>query len=1326
MKKKNYDVLEDEFSSGAMPSFFDDVPPAASDDDIPLDCLANDGEDAWTESDAIEADWVQELLLHRTPPARAVPAAPAPRESHLLEPAAAPAKAALAEGLEAKALDVFSEAGSETAAVLPSEPSEAAVAAVASGTATNPVAFDVCTAPLTVPTLLEASAGTGKTFSIKHLVLRLVVEEDMPIDTLLIMSFTRAATAELSARIKHHLSDMHGFLTGTLGADEVDRLLVEQLELWKKRRTAALAGSGEKAEKVAAFYERSAIAARIKRSLTRFDKAAIYTIHSFAQKSLTAFAFSSGAALDWTLEDDDAALREDVVEDFLRRELDRYRDAPDVRERLALGAAWSEKLHALAGHPASLMPREIVSELSAETPSENDPMTAVLARFIEEAPAALREKKRAAGVATFDDLLVELWARLEADRSGDFAGSLRSAYRGVLVDEFQDTDPLQFAIFKRLFIDAVHPASTVQAAESAAASDKPSRALFFVGDPKQAIYRFRSADLNTYLDARRLIARIGICAELQKNFRSSPPLVEAFNRFFAAAPADSRGPFLREELRYTQVKASDSNTGLFRLTRGSWKAVVPLEIWGTVTSLPMAKSDRVDATAQAIAGDIAALIGAGKAGKAAVALEEGDASPQIGEVLLGERRVPLRAVEARDIAILVRTRDEIAPIRAALLKYGVRLRMNSKADVCATPEAADLLLVLRAFNAPGDERVVRAARATRFIGEPLSQIAADDEAGRVALRALFENCAAKWRRYGVASAFTGLMEETGLAQRLLRVHNGERMLANYTHLVEVLHEAGRRHPTPAGLIAWFESAVAGADDEAGSEARKLRLESDANVVTGETIHSSKGLQYPIVYVPNAEQFDTSGSPSAVRRARVDAGVSPCGMVLQLSHEKTACPEAEVAEARQELLRLAYVAMTRAAKRLVITVPQRPRSPKNNTLWHGQTLKNAFFRILTGEESPASGEAVLKVLETLSDERTIVLRDINEVRSRKVAPVRALASETAALTAAPAKDRRAQWRISSFTAISRMLEDEAEGAGAKPFFGAKKRRLPSGDILAFPRGAQAGTCLHAMLEEADFAHFAEPDACEAREAFVRRIVERHLSFPSEAAKTDAVRGAARMLCDVLNAEIAPGLRLKNVPAGMRFAELEFLLSMRSALTADILGEALGAIDPKYAVPGLTRERLTGFLTGFIDLVIAVDGKFWVIDWKSNAVADTPEGYDENAMSDEMRKHCYRLQYLIYLVALRRFLKARLGEKFRESMIGGAIYVFLRGVRAETTTAANPQGIVFDPVKPEVIAALDEFFDSGVSARRLAALQTGVPNAAKTEAYAAVNGKESGHA
>ena len=300
-----------------------------------------------------------------------------------------------------------------------------------------------------------------------------------------------------------------------------------------------------------------------------------------------------------------------------------------------------------------------------------------------------------------------------------------------------------------------------------------------------------------------------------------------------------------------------------------------------------------------------------------------------------------------------------------------------------------------------------------------------------------------------------------------------------------------------------------------------------------------------------------------------------------------------------------------------------------------------------------------------------------------------AETTTAYEAAPSAGRSRAWRVSSFTGISRMTEDD--GSGARVWFGKAKTTPIEGDILSFPKGAQAGTCLHEIMELADFSAMAAdtPEADAARRTLALREVEKHLSLVGSEAE-NAAEGAAGMIFDLLNAEVAPGVTLKRVSPSARSAELEFLLPIPEGLTAERLARELRRLDPKYDFGALRPESLKGFLTGFIDLAFESGGRFYVLDWKSNKIAEEAAGYTEKAMADEMAVHLYRLQYLIYWVALRRFLKVRLGSLWRDDMIGGAIYVFLRGVRAGVTTPANPQGIVFDPVAPEVIERLDDLF------------------------------------
>ncbi len=1118
--------------------------------------------------------------------------------------------------------------------------------------------FAVETAPLTEPTLLEASAGTGKTFSIKHLVLRLIVELDMPINKLLVVTFTKAATAELASRIRAHIGETLGYLTGIYGREDVDPLVVRQVDIWR-------GGLVTDEEAVA----------RLRNSLARFDDASISTIHSFCQKMLSEHVFTSSGSFETELSDDDAALRQEVTEAFLRRELDACATAAERRSLMG-GDDWAGKLRHLAGMPEDLAPRIIDKDV------EPGPR-AWLERFIGTAPAELRALKRERGLATFDDLLAEMWIMLRDDVSGAFAAGIRNAYQGVLIDEFQDTDPVQFAVFEKLFL---------KIPKSERRSREP-RALFFVGDPKQAIYSFRSADLDTYMRARGLIGRH---SRLGRNFRSCPKLVQAVNAFFSRAGEKA---FLRGDLAYNAVKAKADRTGLYLFDEEKgWHEADVLEIWSTEEGLEN-KEAIVDAAAQAVADDVARLIRRGREGTAALAagpdeaaigttsieINDGESDGESGTGTL--KTIRLRAVEARDIAILVQKREHVPEVKQALARRGIRVVMKSKDDVFKTEEAHDMLCLLRAFAEPGDERAITALRATRIMAATLSELCADDERGRSALRERLEAGVARWRRAGAAAALSAFLNEEKLAERLLPVEGGEQRLTNYAHIIELLNDAGRRYATASGLVTWFETARS---QNAGEE-RRVRLASDANLVTVETIHSSKGLQYPIVYLPRAEATAVlmAESRSVYRKSETT------GMTLLMGHDKFTEPKELKNKRSEEVVRLAYVAMTRAASRLVLVLPQvktggkSKKNPKSGWDWHYS--RNAYFMTLTGSLEPERGDVLraLAELDGLPGVRRIEIESLLSLPAERISTVSPTLD--AGLGFDPASPVLPKWRVSSFSSINRTVSDDDVA-----WFGPKPSDGPLEGILAFPRGTKAGDAMHGMLEVADFPAVAPdtPEADALRRRIAREKIETFLAFPDEASLEKAVGEAARMIYDVVNAEILPGIRLRDVRMTERASEMPFLLRMREGLNVADLRALLASFGEPYDIPGLTDDDLSGFLTGFIDLAFGAGGKFWILDWKSNAITRavrTQADFTEPVMAEEMRVHRYRLQYLIYLVALRRFLKARLGPDYDDSLLGGACYVFLRGVSADAVRGANGiQGVVHDPVGIDKIARLDELF------------------------------------
>lgn len=1133
----------------------------------------------------------------------------------------------------------------------------------ASGAAGKPAAFDVCTAPLNGLTLLEASAGTGKTFSIKHLVLRLIVEKAVPFEKILVVTFTKAATAELSARIGQHLTQALSLAQGRLAPERADPLLIKQLSLWQQ---AGLA-SGE-------------ILERLRAAVSTLDKASISTIHGFCQKMLTENAFTAATPFETDVVPEADEIIEETIEAFLRMELDRVE--PDKREQIVSSMDnWQATLKALLRSPAGLIAHR------AEPGNKADPVQKqTMERFIAFAPEHVKKAKQEASLMTFDDLLVNFYEALEADKAAPagaiFHEQIRELYSAVLVDEFQDTDPVQLKIFQTLFIDA---------------PDYAERSLFFVGDPKQAIYSFRSADLGMYLELKNHVlhtsdpANVRI-AELTTNFRSARRLIKALNALYAPGKTDGQtgiGGFFKDDLPYTCVASTDKK-GLYAKTpAGDYQETPAVEF---LYHAEPVQAGAFEDGIRMLAARVAQMIKAGREETLLIPCKPGEA----GAVQV-EEGVFARPVRPGDIAILVRSRTKNTAIAHALSAYNIRLSVSTSDDICKTAEADEFLMLLQAINNPGDDRTVRAALTTRIFGYTLLELAQPDDNREAQLREQLQWARRAWVKNGVAAAFRSLFEGRRVAERLLKTRDGEAALTNYTHLIELLHELGQRYRSPAGLIARFEKMRT---EKYPDESRRPRLASDANLVTLETIHSSKGLEYPIVFVN--EVSGLIGKADASTFFRVDKPGLNGGVdrELHLFVDKAQASKAHKDAGLEEAARLFYVAATRARCHLVLVHPCRRKSGKTPDDWFGvgnMVFANLMCNVFGGKK-PSADVALTGVTAWKKAAPGLVATDSMENFGKAVAnlvlpPVK---EDKPALTVLDSSPREAAWNVRSFTAITRMIDDEGEYVNA--YYGkGTTADAPAGDILSFPRGARAGDALHQMLELADFQAMAKDmdKAREDRQALVRRIMTQENLIP--AAQTDAleaaVEGASQMIFDVLNAELIPGLYLRDISPTERAAEMEFLLNMPANVKAEDLGRVLEAIDPKYAVPGLNDSALKGYMTGFIDLTFGADGKFWLLDWKSNALgAITPEEFTAEAMAAEMQLHHYRLQYLLYGVALRRLLKVRLNTGDPDALIGGAIYVFLRGIRANSTPFADGtrQGIVFDPIAPGVLEALDRLF------------------------------------
>ncbi|GHT92455.1 RecBCD enzyme subunit RecB [Betaproteobacteria bacterium] len=1217
-----------------------------------------------------------------------------------------------------------------------------------------PLPLDVLTVPLDGVRLIEASAGTGKTYSIRGLYLRQVLERDVAVGQLLVVTFTKAATAELAERIRKSLVDARRACDAGPGAAAgLEGQLVEQ---------ARVAGK--------TVVE---IRQRLNDAIARFDEAAIFTIHGFCQRALADSPFAAGQPYRLELGEDDGVLRLEVARDFWRRELSgpdsggnaqlaahllAHKDSPErwamwLKEMLArplareewdvaceaageegaaleaaLAMAWEEacqrwgdgeavraalekaqpglsgvthrkasvdlaldqwkawmrfgdahapvpdkkdsKLHLLAAsrltitktgeksgiappeHPFFAAAEAVLDARAAVDEALESARLRLLRRFIAWGRDSLRERKWAARSVAFDDILTNTWQAL---RDQPWLGAaLHQRYPVALIDEFQDTDPLQWEIFQRIYVHA---------------DEGRHGSLFLVGDPKQAIYSFRGADLHTYLAAR---AQADSRYALDTNHRSTPAQVSACNSLFLT----NRRVFMEAGLDYVKVNSVEPATALIDAT-ASGHSPAALRLWRIPPDEGGAGGQGGERWAR---GEAKARAGAATAAEIARLLNAG----QRGEIRLGER-----GLAPSDIAVLVYSHAEGKDVRAALAVRGVGSVELAQASVYASLDAEELERVLRAIDDPSRERRVKTALATELMGwdaAALERLAGDDNR----LFAEIERFAAwreQWQRHGFIVMLRRWMADDGVAARLLGRDDGERRLTNLLHLAELLQqEAGDN--APAAVLASLARHRREGD---GGEAAQLRLESDRNLVKIVTIHRAKGLEYGIVFCPFLFDAYSRSRESGPLRFWHDTSAAQQVADWRRSQDasKDEVAKSQRAERHAETLRLIYVALTRAKYRAYLVVGAY-RNGKDSYNESGRSLLNWMVAgdgveptqwKETKEWTPAGIDVHWRTLVSRSA-GMITLDDLPTATGESI-EVSAVPTKFSA--ARPPKVAHGWW-LGSFSALVSGAEHEAaardhdariDGASATEGNAAV---TANDDILLFPRGASAGDCIHAVFEHTDFTR---PDT---RARAIAHALTAHPQPGAHDAGGLADR-LARMVDDVLTTPLLAedaGFTLATLPWERRLTELGFYLPAPH-LSADALNRWLAAHG--YATPRLTFGALDGYLKGYIDLVFEHAGRFWVLDWKSNHLGDTPAAYAVPALEAAMAQHGYHLQHLLYTVALHRHLGLSVENYDYARHFGGVLYLFVRGVRPTWQLEGVPTGVFHHRADPAVIEALD---------------------------------------
>jgi len=1095
-------------------------------------------------------------------------------------------------------------------------------------------------------TLLEASAGTGKTWTVAALVTRYVAEGVAELSELLLVTFGRAATAELRERVRDRLTQARDVLAGEPGV-ESDELI------------AHLAAGPDDlvAERLA----------RLRAATANFDAAAIVTTHRLCQLVIRGLGTAADADPETELlEDPGELVREVALDLYLRKWAAVGEPAFGVPEALTIAAAAVNDTHAL-----------LAPEPGADCGSAG--LRTAFARAVRREVAVRLRARRA---MSFDDLLVGLRDALFDPHDGPaVAARLRSRFRVVLVDEFQDTDPVQWQIL-----------STAFAGHST---------LVLIGDPKQSIYAFRGADLHSYLAAA---AAADEHAGLPVNWRSDAGVLRGVEALFGgAALGDAR-------IVVTPVVAGRPQP---LLRRPKPRAGVQLRLH-PAAGLP-ARSDGLPLTPgarEAVTADLVAEI--------VDVLTDGTTFAAAGAVP--------RPVSPGDIAVLVRTNSQAEQVRAALVAAGVPSVVHARTNVFATPAATDWLVLLESLEQPHRTARIRRLAASAFVGADAVWLAEGGE-GHDRLARQVHAWAGVLAADGVAAAFAAVDAEAGTTARLLRHVGGERRATDLRHIAEVLHAAALAESLgPAALLTWLRRRMLEAlRREPGAE-RIRRLDSDALAVQVVTVHMSKGLEFPLVYVPFAWSRRINEPGVALyhdeggRRIRDVGGPDGSGW--------RAAVAAHLREEDGEDLRLLYVAATRARSAL--------------TLWWVRsttTAGSALHRLLFA--APGGGPGKLPDDEaalTAGSARAEVSGgglEVVPVRPRQKANwVVPLPSGGAPAAAVLDRELDLDWRRTSYSTLVAAAheqptppdrpaptvavgaEPESTGTLDEPDAVADEAGpdpapvLPAPPLAALPSGTTFGTLVHSILEAVD--------PSDGDPAVLRAQCAIELSRnPMPGLTADALSAALAVALRTPLGPLADGRCLAEFGRADRLAELEFELPLRGGDRpghptrlgdlASILDRHLVPDDPvrvwlpRLADADLAAQSLRGYLTGSIDAVLRLREsdagrgcvRYLVVDYKTNRLhpgAGPAElrHYRRDALAAAMNAADYPLQALLYQVAVHRYLTWRQPAYEPDRHLGGVLYLFLRGMPGPLVPAdVDVPGVFAWRPATAAIVAVDEW-------------------------------------
>jgi exodeoxyribonuclease V beta subunit len=1075
--------------------------------------------------------------------------------------------------------------------------------------------FDL-TGPLPAPkstTVLEASAGTGKTFALAGLVTRMVAEGSAKLDEMLLITFGRAASQELRERVRGQIvGALAAFADpSTANTDLLRHLIATDCAARHQRLRDALAG---------------------------FDAATIATTHQFCHIVLKSLGVAGDSDSGVTLVESLDELVSEIVDDLYLARFGNDADAPTLTYRDA------QKL-------AAQVVRNPATELR---PLEADPdsHTAQCLSFARDVLDELEIRKRRRGILGYDDLLTRL---ADALADPDSAARVRMPQRWpvVMVDEFQDTDPVQWQVIERAFVGR----ST----------------LILIGDPKQAIYAFRGGDIDTYL---RAAETAGDKQTLGINWRSDAALVDRLQVVLGGAQLGGPGIVVHDVTAHHQGHrlAGAPHNDPFRLR------VVTRSGKGTRTI-------GIDKLRGHIGADLAADIGA---------------------LLSSGATFDGRPLEARDIAVIVETHKDARACDSALTEAGIPAVYTGDSNVFGSAAAQDWLCLLEAFDQPHRPGLVRAAASTVFFRETAETLAAGGDSLTDRVAEELRSWAGHARERGVAAVLEAA-QLAGMGKQVLSWQGGERLMTDLAHVTQLLQNAAHREGfgLPA-LRDWLRSQ---AGEDTGSAERNRRLDSDAAAVQIMTVWVSKGLQYPIVYLPFAfNRYSPDPNPVLYH----DGGAR----CLHVGEPDPVVLRTGKAEAAANDSRLTYVAMTRACSQVVAWWAPSWDEPNGG-----------LSRLMRGRAPGETEVPAVCVPAKVSDIDALArLRAWEQAGGPVLEESLIEPPTTLAVVAAPTelavrhfhRSIDTSWRRTSYSGLLRAAEEapvssepevaelDDELADIPLVAPTSGENVPS-PMAELPTGAAFGSLVHAVLETAD--PFADDLPAELAEN-----VRRHAAHWPVTVAAEELAAALVPMHDTDLGPLAPGVTLRQVGLPDRLRELDFEFPLAGGDTSAgefarlsdvgaLLAEHLSADDPmvsyahRLSAGALGRQPLRGYLSGSVDVVLRLgthsDAKYVVVDYKTNwlGVADAPltaADYGRERMVEAMLHSDYPLQALLYSVVLHRYLSWRLPGYDPARHLGGVMYLFVRGMCGERTPVqdGHPAGVFsWAPPAALVIAASD---------------------------------------